>query len=128
MADETTTVVAHDLAPEPTREDGADIHAKYHLVRAIAFTKGWLDRDLWVEALGRPRLSWLNMALASAELARLWVALRDGEQAEAVTHWATVGLEDPDYWGEWLAVQAEKVGVSWDQIAPYGGDKQEATR
>jgi|GEM_PF-6722605 len=38
-----STDYAHKIRPEPKRGDGPAVHAEYHVVRAIAFAKGWLD-------------------------------------------------------------------------------------
>lgn len=114
---------AHQHRKEPARGDSVAHHAEYHILRAIAFFRGWLDRDLWTEPEGRRRADLLLTALAELEVARLWVGIRDVESAQDVADWMQ-WLEDPDFYLEWLGMQAEAIGVDWDDVLPYGGDNR----
>ena len=115
---------AHEHAPEPTRRgQPVSDHVRYHVIRAIGMAKGWLDRDRWVEAGGRPRTDFLLLTLAEAQVARLWVGVRDREDPQALADWQD-RFEDPDVWLEWMSDEATRLGVDWDDIKAYGGDNR----
>lgn len=123
---ETEAKYAHEWAADPMPGDPPSDHAAHHVMRAVGFAKGWLNRELWAEPdHGRPRSNHLLTVLAQVELARLWVAIRDAENAQDVADW-TASLEDPDCWLEWLGDQSKVLGVEWEQVLPYGGDNRKS--
>jgi hypothetical protein len=98
-------------------------HVRYSVLRTVGLAKGWLDRERWVEANGRHRIEHLLTLLAEAQVARLWVGVRDMEDGQVLADWWVL-FEDPEVWLEWLNRELEKLGHAWDDVMPYGGDNR----